>query len=63
MGIPAVERKPLATFLSSVSPDKKPLAELLYQDIIRPAGISWDDIKGLSAAKSLLMESVVYPVR
>lgn len=63
MGIPAVERKSLAAFMSNVSSDKKQLVELLYQDIVRPTGVSWDDIKGLASAKSLLMESVVYPVR
>ncbi|KAL0870318.1 hypothetical protein ABMA27_005337 [Loxostege sticticalis] len=49
--------------MSNVSSDKKQLVELLYQDIVRPTGVSWDDIKGLASAKSLLMESVVYPVR
>ncbi|XP_045775498.1 katanin p60 ATPase-containing subunit A-like 2 [Maniola jurtina] len=61
--IPAIERKPLAGFLSNISSEKKQLVELLYQDIIRPSGASWDDIKGLATAKSILMESVVYPVR
>uniref|UniRef100_A0A2A4JZ04 AAA+ ATPase domain-containing protein n=1 Tax=Heliothis virescens TaxID=7102 RepID=A0A2A4JZ04_HELVI len=61
--IPAVDRKPLAGFLSHASHDKKQLVELLYQDIIRPTGVTWDDVKGLASAKSLLMESVVYPVR
>ncbi|KAI8433954.1 hypothetical protein MSG28_012113 [Choristoneura fumiferana] len=61
--IPAIERKPLSAFLGKASPEKKAFVEALYQDIIRPSGVSWDDIKGLEAAKSLLMESVVYPVR
>ncbi|KOB76780.1 putative Katanin p60 ATPase-containing subunit [Operophtera brumata] len=61
--IPAIERKSLASFLSNAGSEKRELVELLYQDIIRPTGVSWDDIKGLSEAKSLLMESVVYPVR
>ncbi|KAJ8718278.1 hypothetical protein PYW08_002515 [Mythimna loreyi] len=61
--IPAVERKSLSAFLNHATPDKKQLVELLYQDIIRPTGVSWDDVKGLASAKSLLMESVVYPVR
>ncbi|XP_028160262.1 katanin p60 ATPase-containing subunit A-like 2 [Ostrinia furnacalis] len=61
--IPAVERKSLAAFMSNVSPDKKQLVEMLYQDIVRPSGVAWDDIKGLASAKSLLVESVVYPVR
>ncbi|KAJ8714346.1 hypothetical protein PYW07_002571 [Mythimna separata] len=61
--IPAVERKSLSAFLNHATPDKKQLVELLYQDIIRPTGVSWDDVKGLTSAKSLLMESVVYPVR
>ncbi|CAB3244179.1 unnamed protein product [Arctia plantaginis] len=58
-----VERKPLAGFLANITPDKKQLVELLYQDILRPSAVSWDEVKGLSSAKSLLMESVVYPVR
>ncbi|PZC75038.1 hypothetical protein B5X24_HaOG206809 [Helicoverpa armigera] len=61
--IPPIDRKPLAGFLSHASHDKKQLVELLYQDIIRPTGVTWDDVKGLASAKSLLMESVVYPVR
>ncbi|XP_026727604.1 katanin p60 ATPase-containing subunit A-like 2 [Trichoplusia ni] len=61
--IPAIERKSLAGFLSHATPDKKQLVELLYQDIIKPTGVCWDDVKGLTSAKSLLMESVVYPVR
>ncbi|KAJ0175328.1 hypothetical protein K1T71_009469 [Dendrolimus kikuchii] len=61
--IPAIERKPLSAFLTNLSSEKKQLVELLYQDIVRPSKVSWSDIKGLSAAKSLLMESVVYPVR
>ncbi|XP_049871815.1 katanin p60 ATPase-containing subunit A-like 2 [Pectinophora gossypiella] len=61
--IPPVERKSLAVLLRNASAEKKELVELLYQDIIRPTGVSWDDIKGLTEAKSLLMESVVYPVR
>ncbi|XP_013183613.2 katanin p60 ATPase-containing subunit A-like 2 [Amyelois transitella] len=61
--IPAIERKSLTGFLANMPPEKKQLVELLYQDIIRPSGVAWDDIKGLSSAKNLLMESVVYPVR
>ncbi|XP_069360284.1 katanin p60 ATPase-containing subunit A-like 2 isoform X2 [Maniola hyperantus] len=61
--IPAIEQKPLSAFLSNVSSEKKQLVELLYQDIIRPSGACWDDIKGLATAKNILMESVVYPVR
>lgn len=60
---PAIERKSLAGFLTNSGPEKRQLVELLYQDIIKPTGVSWDDIKGLADAKSLLMESVVYPVR
>ncbi|XP_026750091.2 katanin p60 ATPase-containing subunit A-like 2 [Galleria mellonella] len=58
-----LERKPLAGFIAKMSSDKKQLVELLYQDIVMPMDVAWDDIKGLSSAKSLLMESVVYPVR
>ncbi|XP_072938129.1 katanin p60 ATPase-containing subunit A-like 2 [Epargyreus clarus] len=61
--IPTIERKPLAGFLRNVSSEAKQLAEFLYQDIIRPTGATWDDIKGLTTAKTILMESVVYPVR
>ncbi|KPJ11471.1 Katanin p60 ATPase-containing subunit A-like 2 [Papilio machaon] len=61
--IPALERKPLSGFIANMSPDKKQLVDLLYQDIIRPAGVSWDDVKGLEDAKRILIESVVYPVR
>ncbi|CAH0587863.1 unnamed protein product [Chrysodeixis includens] len=61
--IPPIERKPLAGFLCHATSDKKQLVELLYQDIVRPTGVCWDDVKGLTSAKSLLMESVVYPVR
>ncbi|XP_022824924.1 katanin p60 ATPase-containing subunit A-like 2 [Spodoptera litura] len=61
--ISAIERKPIAGLLNHMTHDKKQLAEVLYQDIIRSSGVSWDDVKGLSSAKSLLMESVVYPVR
>ncbi|XP_052742633.1 katanin p60 ATPase-containing subunit A-like 2 [Bicyclus anynana] len=59
----AVERKPLSGLISGMTPEKKQLVELLYQDIVRPSPVSWDDIKGLATAKSILMESVVYPVR
>ncbi|XP_047996320.1 katanin p60 ATPase-containing subunit A-like 2 [Leguminivora glycinivorella] len=62
-GIPAIELKSLSPFLARASTEKKQLVEDLYQDIIRPANVSWEDIKGLEDAKSLLMESVVYPVR
>ncbi|RVE42588.1 hypothetical protein evm_012757 [Chilo suppressalis] len=61
--IPAVERKPLAGLLTNQSAEKKELVELLFQDIVRPSGVSWDDIVGLESAKALLMESVIYPVR
>ncbi|XP_075979605.1 katanin p60 ATPase-containing subunit A-like 2 [Anticarsia gemmatalis] len=61
--LPTTDRKTLAGFMANITPDKKQLVELLYQDIIRPAAVSWDDVKGLNSAKSLLMESVVYPVR
>ncbi|XP_022126375.2 katanin p60 ATPase-containing subunit A-like 2 [Pieris rapae] len=61
--IPAIERKPLKAFLSSLSSDKRHLVEILYQDIIRPSEVCWEDVKGLNTAKNLLMESVVYPVR
>ncbi|XP_045501092.1 katanin p60 ATPase-containing subunit A-like 2 [Colias croceus] len=61
--IPAIERKPLNGFLATLSSDKKQLVEILYQDIIRPSDVCWDDVKGLTNAKSILMESVVYPVR
>ncbi|CAH2087285.1 unnamed protein product [Euphydryas editha] len=61
--ISALERKPLAGYLTSIPPEKKSIVELLYQDIIRPSGVSWDDIKGLTTAKNILLESVVYPVR
>nr|XP_026498166.1 katanin p60 ATPase-containing subunit A-like 2 [Vanessa tameamea] len=61
--ISALERKPIAGYLSGISQEKKQIVELLYQDIIRPSGVCWDDVKGLTAAKSILMESVVYPVR
>ncbi|CAH0399598.1 unnamed protein product [Chilo suppressalis] len=61
--IPAVERKPLAGLLTNQSVEKKELVELLFQDIVRPSGVSWDDIVGLESAKALLMESVIYPVR
>ncbi|XP_004925067.2 katanin p60 ATPase-containing subunit A-like 2 [Bombyx mori] len=59
----ALDRKSLAGFLTSAAPEKKQLAELLYQNIIRSSGVTWDDIRGLNSAKSLLMESVIYPVR
>ncbi|XP_059062103.1 katanin p60 ATPase-containing subunit A-like 2 [Achroia grisella] len=59
----ALDCKPLTGFIAKMSPEKKQLVELLYQDIVKPMDIAWDDIKGLSSAKSLLMESVVYPVR
>ncbi|KAG6452071.1 hypothetical protein O3G_MSEX007460 [Manduca sexta] len=58
-----IERKSLSAFLVNTTPDKRQIVELLYQDIIRPSGVTWDDVKGLATAKSLLMESVVYPVR
>lgn len=61
--ISAVDRKPLAGFLANVPGDRRQLVELLYQDIVRPSDVSWDDVKGLAGAKSLLMESVVYPVK
>ncbi|CAH2258743.1 jg5415 [Pararge aegeria aegeria] len=61
--IPAIERKPLSGLMSNMTSEKKQLVELLNQDIIRPSGVCWDDIKGLTTAKSILMESVVYPVR
>ncbi|XP_045450228.1 katanin p60 ATPase-containing subunit A-like 2 [Melitaea cinxia] len=61
--ISALERKPIAGYLSTISPEKKAIVEILYQDIIRPSGSSWDDIKGLTTAKNILLESVVYPVR
>ncbi|CAG5059029.1 unnamed protein product [Parnassius apollo] len=61
--IPAIEKKPLAGFIATMTPDKRQLVEILYQDIIRPSGVRWDDVRGLEAAKSILMESVVYPVR
>ncbi|KAF9793797.1 hypothetical protein SFRURICE_010345 [Spodoptera frugiperda] len=61
--ISTIERKPISGLLANMSNDRKQLVELLYQDIIKPTGVSWDDVKGLSSAKSLLMESVVYPVR
>ncbi|KAL4720140.1 hypothetical protein ACJJTC_000027 [Scirpophaga incertulas] len=59
----AIEAKPLSGFLSHLTPEMRQLAELVYQDIIRPSNVSWNDVKGLSAAKSLLMEAIVYPVR
>lgn len=61
--LPTIERKSLAGFLANITADKKQLVELLYQDILRPSAVTWDEVKGLSSAKSLLMESVVYPVR
>ncbi|VVC91260.1 unnamed protein product [Leptidea sinapis] len=59
----AVEKKPISVLMSRISSDKKHLVEVLYQDIIRPLEVCWDDVKGLMDAKGLLMESVVYPVR
>ncbi|XP_013173824.1 PREDICTED: katanin p60 ATPase-containing subunit A-like 2 isoform X1 [Papilio xuthus] len=61
--ISAIERKPLSGFVANMSLDKKQLVDMLYQDIIRPSGVSWDDVKGLEEAKRILIESVVYPVR
>ncbi|XP_053612181.1 katanin p60 ATPase-containing subunit A-like 2 isoform X2 [Plodia interpunctella] len=61
--IPAIERKSLSGFQANMPAEKKQLVEMLYQDIIRPSGVAWEDIKGLSSAKNLLMESVIYPVR
>ncbi|XP_041981027.1 katanin p60 ATPase-containing subunit A-like 2 [Aricia agestis] len=61
--IPTIERKPIAGFLANASPEKKAIAEMLYQCIIRNSGVEWDDVKGLDDAKSILMESVVYPVK
>lgn len=55
--------KPLSGLLSNISQEKKKIVELLYQDIINPKGVSWNDVKGLESAKSILMESVVFPVR
>ncbi|XP_026317372.1 katanin p60 ATPase-containing subunit A-like 2 [Hyposmocoma kahamanoa] len=60
---PSVLTKPLSGLMRCASQEKRELIEMLYQDIIRPSGVSWDDIKGLTEAKSLLMESVIYPVR
>lgn len=61
--VPAIEKKPLAGFLANTTPDQKHLVEVLYQSIVRVAGVTWNDVKGLSSAKNLLMESVIYPVR
>ncbi|CAK1542390.1 unnamed protein product [Leptosia nina] len=61
--IPAIERRPLKGLMANLSPDRKHLVEILYQDIIRPSEVFWEDVKGLTSAKNLLMESVVYPVR
>ncbi|XP_068622757.1 katanin p60 ATPase-containing subunit A-like 2 [Battus philenor] len=61
--VSAIERRPLAGFMASMAPEKKQLVELLYQSIVRPSAVCWEDVKGLESAKSILMESVVYPVR
>ncbi|KAM3958373.1 katanin p60 ATPase-containing subunit A-like 2 [Aphomia sociella] len=62
-GKTTLERKPLAGFIATMPHEKKQLVELLYQDIVKPMDVSWEDIRGLHSAKSLLMESVIYPVR
>ncbi|CAG9790762.1 unnamed protein product [Diatraea saccharalis] len=61
--IPAIEKKPLAGLLANQCAEKKELVEMIYQDIVRPSGVCWEDIVGLEHAKSLLMESIIYPVR
>ncbi|KAG7300101.1 hypothetical protein JYU34_015640 [Plutella xylostella] len=60
---PATDRKPLSQFLSTLPRESKELAVMLSRHIVRPSGVSWSDVKGLDEAKSLLMETVVYPVK
>lgn len=60
---PANETKPLSVFLRNTSPEKREIAEMLYLDIIRPSGVSWEDVKGLGEAKRLLTEAVVLPLK
>ncbi|CAG9566379.1 unnamed protein product [Danaus chrysippus] len=61
--IPTVDKKPFACLMVEMAPEKRQLAEYLYKDILRVGGVSWTDIKGLEDAKTILMESVVYPLK
>ncbi|NXX80217.1 KATL2 protein, partial [Urocolius indicus] len=55
--------KPLSTFIGMTG-EMRELAMVVSKDIyLRNPNVKWDDIIGLDAAKRLVKEAVVYPIR